>query len=63
MKANQRIRDAANQKGVFLYQVAERFGCKYPQNFSQKMRKEFSAEDQERALRYIEEIAEEREQT
>ena len=63
MKANQRIRDAAMRKGVFLYQIGEKFGCKYSEQFSRKMRKEFSHEDQERALRYIDEIVTERERT
>ena len=62
LKANQIIRDAAMRKGVFLYQVGERFGYKYPEQWSRRLRTELSQEDQEKALRCIDQIVREREQ-
>ena len=53
--ANERIRQAARECGVKLWQVAERWGCN-DGNFSRKLRKEFSFCDTQRALKIISEL-------
>lgn len=55
-KANEKIRKAAEEKRVRLWEIAERFGVN-DVLFSKKLRHEFSEEDTARALRYIDEIA------
>lgn len=53
------IRDFAKAKGVRMWEIAHRWGCD-DATFSRKMRFEFSPEDQEKALKIISEIVEER---
>lgn len=55
---NETIRQAARKNGVKLWQVAERWGCN-DGNFSRKLRRQFSPEDERRALEIITEIARE----
>ena len=57
---NQEIRKYAQKRKVFLWEVGARFGVKDSQ-FSRRLREEFSSEDRERAMQYIDEIAEGRE--
>ena len=40
---NVKIREAAKQTGVYLWEIAERFGCN-DGNFSRKLRRELAAE-------------------
>lgn len=58
--ANATIRARAKEKGVCLWEIADRFGI-MDTNFSKKLRKEFAPADTEKALRFIDEIAAERE--
>mgnify|MGYP000945213226 CR=1 FL=1 len=56
MRANREIREQAKRKGVFLWQIAE----KYPlsdANFSKLLRRELSPEKKARVLSIIEELA------
>lgn len=57
---NTEIRQYAQKKKVFLWEVGAKFGVKDSQ-FSRRLREEFSNEDRERAMKYIDEIAEGRE--
>lgn len=57
---NQEIKNYAKEKNVFLWEIAEKFGVS-DSNFSRRLRKEFSAHEKEKAIRYINEIAESRE--
>lgn len=56
---NKEIRDAARIAGVYLWQVAEAYGCN-DGNFSRKLRKELPAEEKTKILGMIERIARER---
>jgi hypothetical protein len=58
--ANKRIRQAARESGVKLWQVAERWGCN-DGNFSRKLRREFTPTDISRALEIIEGLRRENE--
>ncbi len=58
--ANERIRQAARESEVKLWQIAERWGCN-DGNFSRKMRREFSPSDMSRALAIIGELRKENE--
>ena len=56
---NEKIRQYATEKKVFLWEVAMRFGIADSQ-FSRRLRVEFTPEETEQAMRYIDEIAAER---
>lgn len=56
---NVKIRDAAKQAGVYLWEIAERFGCN-DGNFSRKLRRELPADEQRRILGIIAELAAEK---
>lgn len=62
MKANKDIRDKAKAYGVYLYEIARKFGVS-DAYFSRWLRKEFTAEKKEQALQYIEEISASRKPT
>ena len=53
---NVKIREAAKQAGVYLWEIAERFGCN-DGNFSRKLRRELPADEQRRILGIIAELA------
>lgn len=55
-KANQAIRKYAKENGVFLYEIATKFNISESQ-FLRWIRTEFSPENKERTLKYIDEIA------
>lgn len=57
---NEKIRMAAKDAGVKLWQIAERVGLT-DSNFSRKLRRELPDEECERILRLIDELAAERE--
>jgi len=52
---NSKIREAARESGVRLWQIAERWGCN-DGNFSRKLRCQFSPEAEARALKIIDEF-------
>lgn len=56
---NQRIREAAREAGVCLWEIGERIGLN-DGNFSRKLRRELDAEETERLLCIIAEISEEK---
>ena len=56
---NVKIRDAAKQAGVHLWEIAERFGCN-DGNFSRKLRRELPEDEQRRILGIIAELAAEK---
>lgn len=58
---NAEIRDAAKTAGVFLWEIAERFGVS-DCNFSRKLRKELPDGERERVLTIIKELAAERQE-
>lgn len=58
---NAEIRDAAKTAGVFLWEIAERFGVS-DCNFSRKLRKELPDSERERVLTIIKELAAERQE-
>jgi len=53
---NTAIREAAKENGVLLWQIAERLHIN-DSNFSRKLRKELPAEEREKILGIIAEIA------
>ena len=56
-RANQDLREYAEKKKVFLWEIADKFG--FTNNyFSVLMRKEFSQENKNKFLRFVDEIAE-----
>ena len=55
MIANEEIRNAAKAAGVKLWQVADRLGM-HDSNFSKKLRKELSADEQQNILDIIKDI-------
>ena len=57
---NNRIREAAKKRGVFLWQVADRYGIT-DTNFSKKLRAELTEAETDKILKIIEELAEEQE--
>ena len=57
---NQTVRQTAKEKGVHLWQLAERCGMT-DSNFSRKLRRELPEAEQERLLAMIAEIAQEQE--
>lgn len=56
-KTNQKIRNAAKENDVALWQIAEKIGLN-DGNFSRKLRHEFSPEETDRILTIINELAE-----
>ena len=56
---NVKSREAAKQTGVYLWEIAERFGCN-DGNFSRKLRRELPADEQRRILVIISELAAEK---
>ncbi len=56
---NVKIREAAKQAGVYLWEIAERFGCN-DGNFSRKLRRELPENEQRRILGIIAELAAEK---
>lgn len=56
---NVKIRDAAKQAGVYLWEVAERFGCN-DGNFSRKLRRELPEDEQKKIMFIIADIAREK---
>lgn len=57
---NMRIRKEAQESGVKLWEVADRYGLT-DSNFSRKLRRELPDEEQEKILGIIREITRERE--
>lgn len=55
MASNQRVREAANESGVKLWQVADALGIT-DSTFSRKLRHELTQAEQERILRIIREV-------
>ena len=58
-QANEGIRQYARKRKVFLWEVAKAFGVT-DSHFSRRLRSEFTPEETEQAMRYIDEIAEAR---
>lgn len=58
MKSNFEIRNEAKRRGVFLWQVADRYGLN-DGNFSRKLRKELPPEEKEKILGIIAQLAQE----
>lgn len=56
---NMKIREAAKRAGVYLWEIAERWGCS-DCNFSRKLRRELPAAEQEKIMSIIEEVAREK---
>lgn len=56
---NMKIREEAKQAGVYLWEVAERWGCN-DGNFSRKLRRELPADEREKILAIIAEVAREK---
>ena len=56
-RANQDLHEYAQKKSVCLWEVAEKFGVTNSY-FSVLMRKEFSAEDKTKFMKFVDEIAE-----
>ena len=54
--ANEKIKQAAAEKSVKLWQIAERYGMN-DSNFSRKLRHELSEEEQQRIIEIINQIA------
>ncbi len=59
MTGNNEIKQRAKEKGVYLWQVAERLGVN-DGNFSRKLRKELSHEEKEKIFSIIDNIAKEK---
>lgn len=57
-KTNQAIRNAAKDKGVPLWRIAEKLGIN-DGNFSRKLRRELNEEETESILNIISELAKE----
>ena len=55
-KENMRIRTAAKQYGVMLWEIAERIGIN-DSNFSRKLRRELPEDDQQKIIEVIKDIA------
>ena len=54
--SNKDIRTAAKEAGVFLWEIAARYGIN-DGNFSRKLRKELSAEEKQKVMGIIEALA------
>ncbi len=61
MRRNVDLRTAARDNGVYLWELAERMGVT-DATFSRQLRREFTKEQRERALKAIEDIVREREE-
>lgn len=59
MTANQDIRTAAKQNGVFLWEIAEKLDV-MDSNFSRKLRRELSDDEKQRIFSLIDNIAAEK---
>lgn len=59
MKSNQDIRSAAAEKGIYLWEIAERLGTQ-DCNFSRKLRRELPQVEKDRIFKIIDEIKAER---
>ena len=57
LKTNQVIRETAKEKGVALWQIADKLGIN-DGNFSRKLRHELADEEKNRILNIIHELAE-----
>ncbi len=57
---NRDIREYAKSKAVFLWQIADKLNIN-DGNFSRKLRKELSDAESSKIIRYIDEIANEKE--
>lgn len=55
--ANEEIKAKAKQKGVYLWEIADRYGV-CDTHFSRKLRKEFPEKEKQRILAIIDELAE-----
>lgn len=53
---NEQVRNYAAKKKVFLWEVARAFGIT-DSYFSRRLRNEFTEEEREQAIKYIDEIA------
>lgn len=56
---NMKIREAAKRAGVYLWEIAERWGCN-DGNFSRKLRRELPEDEQEKIIAIIAELAAEK---
>lgn len=56
---NQEIKRYAKEKGVCLWELAEKYGM-IDTHFSRRLRVQFTPEETEQAMRYIDEIAADR---
>ena len=59
---NEAIRNAAKEKGVKLWEIAQKYGIS-DGNFSRKLRKELSSQETERILQIITDLSEAKEAT
>ena len=59
LTANQDIRTAAKQNGVFLWEIAEKLDV-MDSNFSRKLRRELPADEKQRIISLIDEISAEK---
>ena len=59
LTANQDIRTAAKQNGVFLWEIAEKLNV-MDSNFSRKLRRELPADEKQRIISLIDEISAEK---
>lgn len=55
-KTNQTIREAAKEKGVALWQIADKLGIQ-DSNFSKKLRHELNKEEADKIMNIIAELA------
>ena len=56
---NMKIREAAKRAGVYLWEIAARWGCN-DGNFSRHLRRELPAAEQDKIIAIIEEVAREK---
>jgi len=54
-RANKDIRRIAKEKGIYLWQIADRLGM-YDSNFSKLLRKELPNDNRERIMQIINEL-------
>lgn len=52
---NKELRERAKQKGVYLWEVARKFGIT-DSHFTRRLREEFTEEEKKLALAYVDEI-------
>lgn len=57
--ANELLKKTAKEKGVYLWEIAERFGLA-DNSFSRRLRHNLPEKETEKALRFIDEIAAEK---